>query len=60
MDLPADKDCCATCGNWQGKREWLENGKVCRVSTSTRGRCQKHEKIKPAQGSCPDWQQKDE
>ncbi|MGQ9921937.1 MAG: hypothetical protein ACUVRZ_11505 [Desulfobacca sp.] len=55
MDLPAEKEVCATCLDWQGKREWLADGSICRVSTTARGKCQKHAKIKPPQGGCADW-----
>jgi hypothetical protein len=55
MDVEASKEVCATCEDWQGQGEWLEEGRVCRVSTSARGQCTKSNKVKPSQGGCKDW-----
>lgn len=55
MDLDENKEVCATCEDWQGKREWLESGKVCRVSSTARGQCARLKKVKLAQGGCSDW-----
>ncbi len=55
MDVEASKEVCATCEDWQGQREWTEQGQVCRVSTSARGQCARANKVKPSQGGCKDW-----
>jgi hypothetical protein len=59
MNVEANKEVCATCGDWQGQREWTEEGRVCQVSTSARGQCAKSKKVKPAQGGCNDWKKTD-
>lgn len=56
MDMEAGKEICATCEEWQGQREWLEGGRVCQVSPSARGQCDRSKKIKTCQGGCKDWQ----
>ncbi len=58
MEIEASKECCATCEDWQGPREWLQEQQLCRVSASAKGRCDKHQKLKPAQGGCRDWTKK--
>jgi hypothetical protein len=55
MDVEAGKEVCATCEDWQGPREWTEEGRVCRVSPSARGQCARAKKVKTSQGGCKEW-----
>lgn len=55
MDIDDGKKVCGICVNWKGKREWID-GKV-RTKPSTRGKCERLQKIKPPHGGCDLWEQ---
>lgn len=55
MEIIREKKVCATCADWQGPREWSADGTTCQVSSGAKGRCDRHQKLKPTQGGCADW-----
>lgn len=59
MDIDKDKAVCGTCKDWKGKRECVAGGKI-RVGASTRGKCERLDKIKPPHGGCDYWQKSQE
>lgn len=55
MDFAPEKKVCATCADWEGPREWSTAAQVFQVKAGAKGRCGRHQKLKPLQGGCADW-----
>ncbi len=59
MDIEVDREVCGSCGAWKGKRELGEDG-LYHAPASTRGRCERLDKLKPPQGGCDNWTKSEE